>query len=60
MIGTILRADPRMDQLLPPDAKIEKIAEGFKWSEGPVWIREGNYLLFSDVPQNCIFRWKEG
>lgn len=60
IIGTIERVDPRINDLLPPDAKIEKLAAGFKWSEGPVWIPEGGFLLFSDVPQNCIFRWKEG
>ncbi|MFD2098519.1 SMP-30/gluconolactonase/LRE family protein [Flagellimonas iocasae] len=42
------------------DAEIEVLAEGFTWSEGPVWIKEGSYLLFSDVPQNTIFKWKEG
>jgi gluconolactonase len=37
-LGTIERLDPRFDQLLPRDAVLEKLAEGFKWSEGPVWI----------------------
>ncbi len=59
IIGTIERADRRVEALLPADAKIEKLAAGFKWSEGPVWIRDGGFLLFSDVPQNSIFRWKD-
>ena len=42
------------------DTEIEVLAEGFTWSEGPVWVKEGGYLLFSDVPQNTIFKWKEG
>ncbi len=42
------------------NAEIEVLAEGFSWSEGPVWIKEGEFLLFSDVPQNTIFKWKEG
>jgi gluconolactonase len=42
------------------NAEIEILAEGFTWSEGPVWIKEGGYLLFSDVPKNTIFKWKEG
>ena len=39
---------------------MEKLAEGFDWSEGPIWMKEGEFLLFSDVPQNVIYRWKEG
>lgn len=56
----IVRVDPRFDQLAPRDAKVEKIADGFAWVEGPVWDRQGNYLLFSDIPSNSIFKWKEG
>lgn len=59
-IGQIIRQDPRLDQLIAADAKLEVIASGFEWSEGPVWIKEGNYLLFSDIPRNSIMRWKEG
>ena len=42
------------------DATIERLAEGFDWAEGPVWDRSGGYLLFSDVPRNTVFKWKEG
>lgn len=59
-IGTIERLDPAIDSLVPSDAVIEVLAEGFDWAEGPVWIEDGEYLLFSDVPQNRIYRWKEG
>ena len=41
--------------MLTKDVVIEKLAEGFDWSEGPVWM-PGGYLLFSDVPQNTIFK----
>jgi gluconolactonase len=58
-IGTIHREDPRFDRLVPPDAKIELLASGLDWSEGPVWIKQGGYLLFSDVPRNVIHRWHE-
>ena len=58
--GTIERKDPRLDKLIPKDAKIEKLAEGFDWSEGPVWDAKDNVLLFSDVPENVVFRYKEG
>lgn len=59
-MGTIERLDPRFDKLVPPGAVLEKLAEGFKWSEGPVWIRDGGYLLFSDIPRNSVMKWKEG
>ncbi|CCH55629.1 Gluconolactonase [Fibrisoma limi BUZ 3] len=58
-IGQIVRADPRIDKLIPKDAKIDVLATGFEWSEGPVWIKNGNYLLFSDVPANTIYKWTE-
>lgn len=56
----IERLDPSIDRLLAPDARVEILAEGFDWSEGPVWVRDGGFLLFSDVPQNVVIRWKEG
>jgi gluconolactonase len=59
-IGTIERKDPRFDRLVPKDAVIEKLVEGFDWSEGPVWMPDKKVLLFSDVPQNTVFQWKEG
>ncbi len=59
-IGTVIRLDDRMDALVPEDAVIEKLAEGFAWSEGPVWVpEEGGYLLFSDIPSNTVYRWDE-
>ncbi len=39
---------------------VEVLAQGFDWSEGPVWVKDGGFLLFSDVPQNTIVRWKKG
>ncbi len=59
-MGTIIRKDPRFDKLVPRDARLEKLATGFKWTEGPVWKRDGGYLLFSDIPNNRINKWKEG
>jgi gluconolactonase len=56
----IERLDPALDRLLAPNASIEVLAQGYDWSEGPVWIKNGGYLLFSDVPQNVVYRWKEG
>jgi gluconolactonase len=58
-LGKIERFDPRFDALLPKDAAIEKLAEGFRWTEGPVWIARQKVLLFSDIPNNAIIQWSE-
>jgi gluconolactonase len=55
----IERLDPALDGLVAPDAAIETLADGYDWSEGPVWVKDGGFLLFSDVPQNVIYRWKQ-
>ena len=61
-LGEIERLDPAVDQLLDEDAQIEILARGFTWTEGPVWVPEaqGGYLLFSDIPRNTVFQWREG
>jgi len=59
-LGSVERLDPRLDELLARDAKMEKLAQGFDWSEGPIWMKRGQYLLFSDVPQNVVYRWIPG
>ncbi len=59
-VGGFERVDPAFDELVPPDTKIERLAQGFDWSEGPVWVKDGGYLLFSDIPPNTIYKWKEG
>jgi gluconolactonase len=56
--GSIERLDAGLDALIAPDAKIEVLASGFNWSEGPVWKDGG--IVFSDVPENTVFGWKEG
>jgi gluconolactonase len=56
----IIRLDPRFDKLVPQEARVEKIADGFAWVEGPVWNRKENSLLFSDIPNNAILKWQEG
>jgi gluconolactonase len=58
-IGSIERLDPSFDQLVPPDAQIEVLGEGFEWSEGPVWVPARQTLLFSDIPRNRIMAWRE-
>jgi len=59
-IGEIIREDPKIDELIAPDARVEVVSCCFEWAEGPVWIKEGGYLLFSDIPRNSIMKWKEG
>ena len=56
-IGSIERFDPAFDAIVPRDARVERIAEGFIWAEGPAWIEAGRYLLFTDVPGNTLYRW---
>tara|TARA_R110002049_G_scaffold9962_2_gene49654 strand:- start:16599 stop:17657 length:1059 start_codon:yes stop_codon:yes gene_type:complete len=57
--GFVERLDPALDALVPKDAKIELVAEGFTWSEGPVWLPQEKTLLFSDVPENKVYKWNE-
>ena len=58
-IGSIERLTPEMDNFISKDSKIEIIAKGFSWSEGPVWSKKLNAVLFSDVPNNVIYKWDE-
>lgn len=57
--GKITIYDPAMSQVIAEDAAFDKLADGFTWSEGPVWVRSDNYLLFTDVPENTMYRWSE-
>ncbi len=56
---TIERLDPALDQIVPAKPSLEKVATGFKWTEGPVWIPAG-YLLFAEIPSNSIRKWTPG
>ncbi len=58
-IGEVVRLDDRINELIGRDAKIEVVGSGFEWAEGPVWVRDGGYLLFSDIPRNSIMKWTE-
>jgi gluconolactonase len=59
-MGQVVREDSALDQIIAPGAKIEVLASGFEWTEGPVWSRDGGFLLFSDIPRNSVMRWKDG
>jgi gluconolactonase len=60
VIGTIHRLDPKLDELIPKDAKIEVLSSRFEWAEGPVWDKASGTLFFSDVIANQVMQWKEG
>lgn len=59
-VVVIERIDAALDQILTTESSIEIIGEGYEWTEGPVWIADENMLLFSDVPQNIIYKWTAG
>ena len=56
---SVEKLDPALDLLIAPDAKIEVIAQGFRWTEGPVWSTSTSELLFSDIPNNVINAWSD-
>jgi gluconolactonase len=57
---SIERLSPKLDQLIPAQAEIERLAGGFEWGEGPLWLPTQQKLIFSDVPRNVIYQWQEG
>jgi len=58
-VATIEQLDPALDAIIATDAKVEVIAKGYTWSEGPVWVESQKMLLFSDVPENVVYKWTE-
>ncbi len=57
--GSVERLSPELDALLAPAAQMEKLAEGMHWSEGPTWLKRERALVFSDVPENKVYRWSD-
>ena len=55
--SSLIKLDPALDDIVSANTKVEKLADGFHYVEGPVWVRQGGYLLFSDIPANVIDRW---
>jgi gluconolactonase len=53
----IVKLDSALDAIVPPGAKLEKLGDGFVFLEGPVWVRSGGYLLFSNMPEGNISKW---
>lgn len=57
--GSIERLDVDLDAIIDQKAAVEIIAEGFEWTEGPLWVESENMLLFSDIPHNTVYKWTE-
>ncbi len=62
-IGQLTAFAPAFEDVVASDARIERLTDpaeqAFTWSEGPSWVRGGEYLLFTDVPQNTMYRWSD-
>src|SRR6266540_102400 len=52
----VIRLDPALDALIAPNARLERLATGFGFTEGSIWVQRGKYLLFSDIPANVIYK----
>src|SRR5437867_1867086 len=52
----VVRVDPAIDAIVGPNPKIFKLAEDFKFTEGPIWVPDGKHLLFSDPNSNIIYK----
>jgi gluconolactonase len=57
--GSVDRLSPALDQIIAPGERPEILAEGFEWSEGPLWLQDQQMVIFSDIPQNSIYQWSE-
>ena len=57
--GSIEVVDKTLKNVLNTEASIEILAEGYSWSEGPLWLEDQKTLIFSDVPKNTIYSWSE-
>ncbi|MEM7415866.1 MAG: SMP-30/gluconolactonase/LRE family protein [Gemmatimonadota bacterium] len=58
-VGSIERLFPAFDDLVPEGAEIEILADGHAWTEGPVWVEELDGLLYSDIPANAIYLYRD-
>ena len=56
---SIVSVDASFDRYCVALAKVERIAHGMRWAEGPVWLGDSRTLVWSDVPGNCMYRWDE-
>ena len=59
-VGAVTRFDDAFDEVIDLKSGIEVLGRGYKWAEGPVWVKQHGYLLFNDVPSNICYKWKQG
>jgi len=57
--GSVERFSSQLDHIIAPGTLPEILAEGFEWSEGPLWLPDQEKVIFSDIPNNSIFEWSE-
>ncbi len=57
--GKIVVSNKIIQKIIPKNTRIEILGENFEWTEGPLWLADQKKLLFSDIPQNCIYEWTE-
>ena len=55
--GRVIRLESALDEIVPLDTKVEKVAGNLVHVEGPVWVHKGGYLLCSDIDANVINKW---
>ena len=56
-VPTVIILDDQALKVLDPSAELEKLSCGYSWTEGPLWVEDGSYLLFSDIPTNTIYKY---
>lgn len=59
-IGSVERLEPALDAIVPAGAAFEILSDGHEWTEGPVWVPALDAVLYSDIPNNAIYEWREG
>jgi gluconolactonase len=55
----VISLDPSFDKYRVAFSAVERLATGYRWTEGPVWFGDGRYLLWSDIPNNQMLKWEE-
>ena len=60
MAPRVDRIDRALARIIPPAVRVEILATGYRWAEGPAWGPQGEYLLFGDPPSNIVYRWQRG
>ncbi|MDA0349254.1 MAG: SMP-30/gluconolactonase/LRE family protein [Verrucomicrobia bacterium] len=59
-LGEIRQHHPDLAKLIDPKTPIQVITSGYVWTEGPAWNKEGQFLVFSEIPSNTVYQWVEG